>query len=1535
MNKSNHQNGEEYQSIFENALEGIFQSCADGHYLKVNPAMARIYGYESPEDMVTSVIDISKQIHVDEESRKQFLEELTKHGHVDGFEARNYRKDRSIIWTQTNARGVRDNKGNIKYFEGFLTDITSRKEAEFALRESEEQFKKLFQANPIASCIATLKEGRFIAANEAYWILSGYKPNELLGRTSVELGFITETRRKKVVSRLKKAKSLRDEGGKLFTKSGEIRNTIEFFDLIRFDGQACILSMFYDITDQVEAKAALKENEEKYRQLFEAESDAIFLIDNESGNILEVNAAATALYGYSKKELLRKKNSDLSAESEETNKITRKTPINREQVIEIPLRFHKKKDGIVFPVEITGRFFEWRGRPVHIAAIRDITNRKNAEEALRASEERFRLSFQTSPDSININRLEDGLYIDINEGFTSITGYTREDAIGKTSLEINIWDNPKDRANLVDRLKKNGFVDNLEAKFRMKNGRVITGLMSARIIMLDDAPHIISITREIENIKLAEETLQRQLEELSILHNIALAASSSKSVNELIQRATDTIGDSLYPDNCGVELLTESGDMLVPHPSYRGATNDVIRKHMHISQGVTGKVASTGTPIRLGDVGQEPAYIEATVGVQSELCVPIKMQDRVIGVINVESKKTDAFSETDERLLNTIAGTMATAIEQLRLFETSQRRLQELTILNAVSLASTEAISVDELIEKITQIIGESLYPDNFGVLLINEEGTAIYPHPSYRGIADGKFPTSVHLGEGISGQVASTGKPLRIANVRKQKKYIEVTSQVRSELCVPIAHGDRILGAINAESLKIDMFTEADEQLLTTIASTLATAMEKLRLLEAEKKRRQNAETLREATVALTTSLDLIPLLESVMDSLFKILPYDSASIAMERDGEMEIIAGRGFPENFDAIGKFLPTDGKWKQLVADRQPMIVADVHDDPSFVQWEGSEYIRGWMGVPLVVHDKSIGAIYLDSRKANAFSEKDAVHAQTLINSAAVTIENARLFEAEQQSRERAEALHEATAALTTSIELEELYEIILDSLSKLIPYDSASIELVNQQYLEIVAENNLPIDHPFIGYKFVYEPKKWKKTVSERWPLIIPNVQIDERFEKLEGTEYIRSWMGVPMFAQDRLIGFLNLDSREVSFYTQEHAALAQTFGNQAAIALENARLFERGERQIRQLTVLRDIDSAISSSFDLRVVLNLLLEHAIGVLEADAAVILLYDPDLHSLSPQTNIGFLNKRSAYWSEQFRIGEGLAGSVVLQRKLVHVSDLHNTPEFTQSSYSSDEGFKSYFGIPLIGKGLIKGVLEIYTKKESHPKQDWFDFLHTLAGQAAIAIDNVQLFKKLQRSSQELILAYDATLAGWGQALELRDKETQGHSDRVVEHTIELARRIGVEGEELTHIMRGTLLHDIGKMGIPDHILHKPGTLTEEEWEVMRQHPQLAFDLMSRIPYLRPATDIPYAHHERWDGSGYPRGLKEEEIPLAARIFAVVDIWDALLYDRVYRDAWPEEKVLEYLKNTAGIELDPNIVEKFLELLEDENRFQKRAG
>lgn len=204
--------------------------------------------------------------------------------------------------------------------------------------------------------------------------------------------------------------------------------------------------------------------------------------------------------------------------------------------------------------------------------------------------------------------------------------------------------------------------------------------------------------------------------------------------------------------------------------------------------------------------------------------------------------------------------------------------------------------------------------------------------------------------------------------------------------------------------------------------------------------------------------------------------------------------------------------------------------------------------------------------------------------------------------------------------------------------------------------------------------------------------------------------------------------------------------------------------------------------------------------------------------------------------------------------------------------------------------------------------------------------IKVDRQLMAHLNQKHHDELLEAYEATLAGWAKALEFKDKETEGHSARVTEMTVRLGRAAGLRDEELVHLRRGAFLHDIGKMGIPDSILSKPGALDEEEWAQMRRHVEYGGNLLAEIEFLRPALEIPRYHHERWDGSGYPEGLKGEKIPLAGRLFAIVDVWDALMHARPYRPAWPEEQVRAYLQEQAGIQFDPKLVAVFLKVLDE---------
>ncbi len=358
-------------------------------------------------------------------------------------------------------------------------------------------------------------------------------------------------------------------------------------------------------------------------------------------------------------------------------------------------------------------------------------------------------------------------------------------------------------------------------------------------------------------------------------------------------------------------------------------------------------------------------------------------------------------------------------------------------------------------------------------------------------------------------------------------------------------------------------------------------------------------------------------------------------------------------------------------------------------------------------------------------------------------------------------------------------------------------------------------------------------------------------------------------------------------------------------------------------RQVRYLSALRQIDMAIIASLDLQLTLNILLDHITFHLHVAAATVLLLNADTQILKHAADRGF--RSQAIQEVSIRLGEGGAGRVVLERRPINIPDVRRPDaEIVRSTLLEEEGLTAYYGLPLIAKGHVKGVLELFHHAPISPEQEELDFLNTLTDQAAIAIEDAQLFENLQRANNTLTRAYDATIESWARSLELRNANRAGHTQRVTEMTMHLCRTMGLNDAEMVHIRRGAMLHDIGEMAIPDHILLKDGPLSAEEWQVIRSHPVHVYNLLSAIPFLGPALAIPYSHHEKWDGTGYPRGLKGEAIPLPARIFAVADVWDALRSDRPYRKAWPYQQAHAYMREQAGQHFDPQVIQAFLDLV-----------
>jgi putative nucleotidyltransferase with HDIG domain len=529
----------------------------------------------------------------------------------------------------------------------------------------------------------------------------------------------------------------------------------------------------------------------------------------------------------------------------------------------------------------------------------------------------------------------------------------------------------------------------------------------------------------------------------------------------------------------------------------------------------------------------------------------------------------------------------------------------------------------------------------------------------------------------------------------------------------------------------------------------------------------------------------------------------------------------------------------------------------------------------------------------------------------------------ITEIRQREREW-EAIARLSNALRQTQTVKEILPRLLDETLSVMNTDQGSVWLHDPLSNKISMSEQRPggsgplSSHP-PGYELL-------NTATESGlAIVVRELRSDPRISR-EHRSRIAPGIGgacVPLEAAGRNLGALFVNVRLPREITADELRVLGALADLGAYAIYRAQLFEETVKHSDRLAALRSIDVAISSSFDLKMILSVVLDNVIRELGVDAASILLLRAESRMLEFAAGSGFWTRSIETGS--LAVGDGLPGRAILERDVTYIEDLRASHEGIRRAYLlKDEKFVSYYGVPLVAKGKVKGVLEIFSRSQLAHDAEWMQFLEALAGQTAIAIDSASTFQELQRSNRELALAYDATIEGWSHALDLRDRETEGHTLRVTDMALKLARAMGMDDETLVQLRRGGLLHDIGKMGVPDSVLLKPGKLTDEEWVIMRQHPRLAYDMLASIAYLRPALDIPYCHHERWDGDGYPRGLKRDEIPFSARIFSVVDVWDALSSDRPYRPAWREPDVIQYLSDQRGKQFDPAAVDAFLNLI-----------
>lgn len=1339
-----------------------------------------------------------------------------------------------------------------------------RQQAQEDLRESEARYRDLVENSQDLICTHDM-EGRLLTINPAAIRLLGYDVKELIGSNIRD--YLAPEMRERFTDYINQIKQDGAASGFLLmqTKSGEQR-ILEYNNTVRTEGTAkpIVRGMARDVTQRHQAERSLRESQAQLEGIVSSAMDAIITIDDDQ-RIVIFNPAAETMFGclssdvlgqtldlFIPEEVRQEHRSYIHAFGKsDSTKRTMKTPTLALTCL--------RADGEAFPGEISISHLMIGERNLYTAIIRDITERKKSELALQQAETKYHNIFENAMEGI-FQTSPEGKLLTANPALARMLGYeSPEELIANVGdLDHDFYVQPDRREEFKRHLNDYGFTFQFESEAYCKDGSTLW--ISENVQTIRDerwqVHHYEGTLIDITERKRAEEAIQRQTKELTAIYETARRLQQLRAPDILAREIILSLERLLNYTFGAVLLIEETTGRLLPfaisEQKRGGSFTDIdaayISSHEpRVGKGVTGWVAQTGEVVCLGDVSKDPRYYAVRQDIQSELCVPLQVNDQIIGVVNVESIQPDAYGESDQRLLETIAAQIATAIQNSRLYDQAQQELAERK--KAEDALRENQNRLQLIMDRMP--IACVLYDIDFHITYWNQAAERIFGYTAEEII--GKAENEFLVPPSLWSRIDAVDRQIISGNMDVNSANENLTKDGRVIFC---------------------------EWSNTPLKDEQGNVIAVLGMAQDVTERKKAEEQLRKLSLAVEQS---------------------PASIVITNTrGEIEYVNP-----------KFKDLTGYSADEIIGQNPRILKSGYTSAEEYQtlWKTISEGKEWRGKFL--NKKKNGELYWETASLSPIVNESGEITHYLAVKEDVT------------EREHREQELEAIAAISTALRAaptrKEMLPIILDQLHRLFHSDGEAISLIDPFNNDVVVELGI---NTFAAANSIRLPAGQGVSglvIQSGQPYLSNDAQHDANFARKDILQGINAFACVPLSTHDATLGILWI-GRATTIIASEVRVLV-AIADIAANAMQRATLHEQTKRQLERLTALRTIDTGIGNSFDMRVTLNIFIEQVLAQLNVHATSILI-SKDTLSLEYAAGSGFRNR--GITKNRLRVGESHAGRAALERRMVAVPDLSKDP-FTHSDILPAEGFVSYYGVPLIAKGQLKGVLQIFHRAPLSPDEEWLDFLQTLAGQAAIAIDNAAMFDNLQRANSELLVAYNATIEGWSRALDLRDQETEGHTQRVTEMALNLAAMMGVEEIELVHVRRGALLHDIGKMGVPDSILLKPGPLSEQEMEIMRRHPQYAYDMLSPIPFLRPALPIPYCHHEKWDGTGYPRRLKGEQIPLVARIFAVVDVWDAITSDRPYRTAWSHDKARNYIREQSGLYFEPRVVETFLEMIE----------
>jgi PAS domain S-box-containing protein len=1138
----------------------------------------------------------------------------------------------------------------------------------------------------------------------------------------------------------------------------------------------------------------------------------------------------------------------------------------------------------------------------------------------------------------------------------------------------------------------------------------------------------------IRNARLYEETHSRA-ERLAVVNHISRAVGTIVNLDDLMETVYQEVGSIFQADAFFIALYDEGDNEL----DFRLRVDKGIqepREQRPLGIGLTAFVVSEKKPLLVRhfekERGQLPeASLWGTMKAPSSwLGVPMLIGERLIGVICVQAYRPYVYGEEDELLLSTIADQVAVAVEQARLYEAERDQRDLAEALEEAAAALTATLDFDQVLDRILEQVGRVVPNDAANIMLIEGDQVRAVRWRGYERLDAGDlFSTLVLDLSELRGfqQMADSREPMAIPDVTTYPGWVQVHEWLRSYAGAPIVVHGEVIGFLSVDSASRGFFTQDHAEVLRAFADHAAAALENARLYEAECRRIAEFEALRQASLHLTSTLELQPILAAILDHTLKLVAADDAHVFLY-DGE-RLAFGAALWEDGRRQGPYAEPrpQGLTYTVARSGERIVIPDVNRSPLFrdYQWGGAV-----VALPLRIGERVVGVMTVAFQRPHAFDESELRVLELLADQAAIAVENARLYEAVQQElaeRKRGEAklrqgeeryralfaesqrqaqelalLNQVRTALASELDLPALFRTVVEAIADTYGYTLVSLYLLQDDVLVLQHQ---------VGYDQVIERISIAQGVAGRVartaePVLLEDVRADATF--LEAIEGVVSEVCVPLFDQGRVVGILNVESSKGMALGEVDLRLMTALSEHISVAIGRARLYtevqESEDRYVdlydnapdmyftvrRDGTVLsvnrlgaemlgyqkeeligkpvavvfhpddvasaqRQIDGIFKRKIDISKLDFRKIRKDGSVICVSERVSLQYDPQGEPILRMICRDITERKRA--EEALRESEGRFQQVAENaQEWIWEVDAHGLYAYASPivekilGYKPEEvvGRKYFYDLfhPEDREELKKAAFEVFAQKQSFrefinrnvhkdgetvwlstsgvPMLDGEGRLLGYRGSDIDITERKRSEEELQHTLAKLREALGGIIQTVALTVETRDPYTAGHQRRVSNLARAIANEMGLSREQVDGIRMAGLIHDLGKIAIPTEILVTPSRLNDLQWSMIKTHPQVGYDILKTIDFPWPLAEIVFQHHERMDGSGYPRGLSGEEIMLEARVLAVADVVEAMASFRPYRPSHGLDKALEEISQNRGLLYDPEAVEACLKLL-----------